>query len=103
MQDRFVPVYSTGISTGATVTSGAASANTAIPTTQSGAKAKMVLLSCVSGSVHVKLGIDNTIAATANDLLIGVTPIAVFCGGCAYIAYIQEAAASKLNIAPLES
>lgn len=103
MQKPVLPILSGALSTGKTVTSGASSANQAIPNNQGGASAKQVMLSCVSGNVHVKLGIDNTVAATADDMLIGTTPVVLFTYGAKYIAYIQETAASKLNIAPLES
>lgn len=94
-------VYKGGITTGATVTSGASSANVALPTDGSGRNPRHCMLSG-TGSVHVKLGIDNTVTATANDLMIGTAPVVLDTGGAAFIAYIQETAAAKLNIAPLE-
>jgi hypothetical protein len=96
-----VVLYDAGKTVGSTVTSGGTSANTAIPTNSNGTTARAVLLTS-TGTVHVKAGIDNTVAATANDLMIGTTPVAISTRGMAYIAYIQESSAAKLNIAPLE-
>ena len=101
--NRTVPVYAAGVTVGSTVTSGASSANVAIPNNSNGTTARAVILTgAVAGAVHVKLGIDNTIAATANDLLIGTTPVVISTRGASFIAYIQEATAAKLNIAPVE-
>lgn len=103
MSNRAQVIYAAGVTTGNTVTSGAASANVAIPNNANGTTARAVVLTAsVAGGVHVKLGIDNTVTATANDLLIGADPIVINTRGWAWIAYIQEATAAKLNIAPLE-
>jgi hypothetical protein len=103
MQPPVLVAYNTGLTTGTTVTSGASTANTALPTNSDGQNPNFVMLSCVSGNVHVKLG-GSGVTATANDLMIGITPVVLFTKGCGgYIAYIQETAGSKLNIAPVES
>lgn len=85
-----------------TVTSGSSSANTALPTAGDGNTARYVLLTG-TGDVHVKLGYDNTVSATANDIMVGTTPIVLNCRGYAYLAYIQESSGAKLNIAPVEA
>ena len=88
--------------TGVTKTSGATSANVAIPNTVDGNRAKVVRLTSTA-LVHVKFGVDNTVAATADDLLIGPGDgVNVNCKQWAFIAYIQETASAKLNITPLE-
>ena len=98
---RNVVIYDGGKATGKTVTSGGTTANTAIPNDSNGTVARAVLLTS-TGTVHVKAGIDNSVTATADDLMIGTTPVAVMTRGMAYLAYIQESTAAKLNIAPLE-
>ena len=101
--NRTVPIYATGVTTGSTVTSGAASANVAIPNNANGSTARAVVLTAgANAGVHVKLGIDNTVTATANDLMIGAQPVVIMTRGAGWIAYIQETASTKLNIAPLE-
>lgn len=93
--------YKSGITTGTTVTSAAGSANVAIPNDAGGSTARHVML-VSTGTVHVKFGIDATVTATANDFMVGTAPVFLDTRGAAYIAYIQEAASSKLNIAPVE-
>lgn len=94
--------YAAGITTGTTVTSGAATANVAIPTMADGTIPKAVILSS-TGTVHVKLGTTAAVTATANDLMVpSGNFLAILTRGNAFIAYIQEAAASKLTIAPCE-
>jgi uncharacterized alpha/beta hydrolase family protein len=93
--------YSAGQFTGTTVTSAATTANTAIPNDSTGTTAKWVILTG-TGNVHVKLGPTNTVTATANDLMVGTVPIVINTRGNSFIAYIQETAAAKLNIAPVE-
>lgn len=88
---------------GSTVTTAGSSSAVAIPVDASGATARAVLLSCPpGGSAHVRAG-QSTVVATSNDLLVGDWGPTVFAvGGCSHIAYIEEVAGSKLNIAPIE-
>lgn len=88
---------------GVQVTSGAASANTAVPNTANGVKARYCALVCPSGYVYVSIG-QASAAATANDLPIvaGQPPVIVSTQQYAKIAYIQGSAAALLNIIPVE-
>lgn len=88
--------------TGTTVTSGASTANVAIPVDSTGNKAKVVRLQ-VTGNLYVKFG-DASVSASTNDMLLSPNfDVLVNCLQFARIAYIQEAAAAKLNITPLEA
>lgn len=105
MGNRVQPVYQVGGATGTTVTSGAASANVAIPNDSNGTTARAVMLTAggvANPALHVKLGTTNAVAATANDLMVGPLPIVVVTRGYGWIAYLQETAATKLQIAPIE-
>lgn len=87
---------------GTTVTSGASSANVAIPNDGSGARAKAVRITATA-LAHVKLINGTGTAATANDLMVGPGDgINLYCKNYDHVAYIQETAAAKINIAPLE-
>lgn len=90
--------------TGKQVTSGAASANTTLPNDSSGNKARYVALTCPSGAVYVRLGADNTVAATANDMVVSASqpPLILACQQFDYIAYLQVNTGDKLNIVPVE-
>lgn len=87
---------------GATVATGAASSTIAIPVASSGEIPRFIRLSSTNG-VHAKLGIA-AVAATANDMLVTVSDavILVVPRGVTHIASIQESAAGKLNVTPLE-
>ena len=83
--------------TGNTVTSGAATANIAIPNDASGNRAKQCRL-MVTGNLYVKLG-DASVTATTNDMLLSPNfDVVVNTKQFAKIAYIQETASAKLNI-----
>lgn len=87
---------------GTTVTSGATTANVALPTTANGLAPKFVRLQ-VDGFMFVRLG-DASVVATTNDLLLSPNEAeVVVAAGAAKIAYIQSTAAAKLNIIPLEA
>lgn len=88
--------------TGNTVTSGAGSANITIPNTVNGVRARFVRLQ-VTGNLYVKFGLAGVVATTNDMLLSPNFDVIVSCYAFTTIAYIQEAAASKLNITPLES
>lgn len=87
---------------GATVISGVGSASQAIPNDNSGAKAKLVRL-MVTGNLYVKFT-KGAGTATTNDMLLSPNfDVVVNCKQYDTISYIQETAASKLNIIPLEA
>lgn len=89
---------------GTTVTSGAGSAEAAIPNDASGSTAKAVLISCVTpaGGAFVK-PVQTGTAATTNDVFVGYgAPRILWVQGFTHIAYIQSVAATALNIVPLE-
>ena len=93
--------YSPG-ATGTTVVSGAASASTAVPNDTSGGRAKQVRL-MVTGNLYVKFT-SGAGTATANDMLLSPNfDVLVNCRQYDTISYIQETAAAKLNITPLEA
>ena len=95
--------YHAGTSSGTTVSSGASSATATLPADATGGNPRAVLM-VVGGSstgVHVRLG-NAGVVATANDLMVTSTPIALNTRGYSQFAYIQEGAAAKLTVAPLE-
>lgn len=101
---QYIPVvYRAGITTGTTVTSSSASANVAIPTDATGNNPKrLYLIASATPGVHIKLCTSSGTSATAGDLLINATPLVLDAVGAEFVAYIQEGAAAKLNIAPVE-
>lgn len=87
---------------GTQVTSGATSAQVAIPNNASGVIAKYVRITVASGAAYVKPVLTGT-ACTANDILVTVgESIVLNVFGYTHIAYLQESAAVKINILPLE-
>lgn len=87
---------------GIQATTGVASAVTAIPATASGRAPKHVYIQA-TGLAYIKPGLVGS-ACTVNDILITVNnPIVLDVAGFTHIAHIQEAAAAKVNITPLES
>lgn len=90
---------------GTQVTSGAASAEVAIPVGASGAIPKYVLLTCATpaGVVHARPVQTGTAATTSNLAVTFGAPQKVLVRGFGFIAYIQGVAASVLNIQPLET
>lgn len=88
--------------TGTTVTSGAASANVAIPNAGNGSRARVIRLQ-VTGNAYVKLG-NSGVTATNNDLLLSPNfDVLLMVQGNTHIAYLQEAVAARVNITPLEA
>ena len=91
--------------TGATVTTGAASARVAIPVSSAGAgstsRVRYIRIAATVES-YVKVG-DVTVAATTNDVLVQPADSIVLCvGGAGYVAYIQGTATGKVNIVSLD-
>src|SRR5438270_1224762 len=86
---------------GSQVTSGAASARVAIPTAADGNIARHVRVQALATAYVRPCNSSGT--ATVNDIL--VTPnehLILNVQGFTHIAYIQETAAAKINITPLE-
>ena len=102
MGDRISsPHIVTVAATGTQVTSGAATANVAIPNAADGNKARYVRVTALA-SLYVKPGLS-AVTATANDMLLPAgTSEVLNVHGMTHIAYIQETAAAKLSITPLE-
>lgn len=95
-------MHITVTSAGSTIATGAASASIAIPVASSGEIPRFIRLSSSNG-VHARLG-TAAVAATANDMLVNVSDAVILTvpRGVTHIAAIQEAAAGKLNVTPLE-
>ena len=92
-----------GISPGATVTTGVASASVAIPLIEGGAVPRFVRVSATTES-YVRLGVTGAVA-TANDVLVQPSDSVYLAipNGITTIAYIQGTTAGKVNISPLEN
>lgn len=94
----FISVNATGLQ----VTTGAASAVAAIPTTANGKTARFVRLQALATCYVRPSGAGGT--ATVNDVLLTPNEHVILCvDGFTHLAHIQEAAAAKFNITPLES
>lgn len=90
--------------TGTQVTSGAATANAAIPNDASGGRAKRVrvTVAIAAGFAYIRPGASG-VTATVNDLPVNFgAPVDLNVGGMTHIAYIEGSTACKLNITPLE-
>jgi len=89
---------------GVQVTAGAASANVALPQTTSGKTARYIGVQTVAGTyAYVKFGKDNTVTASSADAPVTSNEMRIFnVTGQSYIAYIQDTAAAKINIIPIE-
>lgn len=88
--------------TGVQVTSGAASANVAVPNDSSGSKARFVRI-MAKANVYVRPVAAGSGTATVNDMLVSPNEALILnVAGLGFIAYIQETAATIVNISPLE-
>ena len=86
---------------GVQVTTGAASATVTIPNAASGVQARYIRLQS-TGNCYVKVG-QAGITCTVNDCLLSPNESLVLnVNGCTTLAHLQETAAAKLNITPLE-
>lgn len=86
---------------GVQVTAGASSAVVAIPNDAQGVRARRVRL-LATGTLYVRPGFSGT-TCTASDILLGPNEAVVLeVKAFTHIAYLQEAAAPKLNITPIE-
>lgn len=88
--------------TGTQVTTGGASTRTAIPNDSNGTLARWVRVQALA-NCYVKPG-DGTVTATVNDMLLSPNEAVILdVRGCSNIASIQETAAAKYNITPLDN
>jgi hypothetical protein len=87
---------------GVQVTTGAASATQTIPNTSSGVQAKYIFVAALSGAAYVKVG-QAGLTCTVNDIpIVASQGLILNVMGMTTLAYLQESAAVKLNIIPLE-
>jgi hypothetical protein len=88
---------------GITVTSGAASARSALPVNAAGTTARVIRVKCSDpvGYAYVLPGNSSVVATTAS-LSIGNYAEYLDVTGCTHIAYIQGSAAAVINIVPVE-
>lgn len=103
MSQRFNGGFQVIMAVGVTATTGAASANSALPTNLSGNRPNYVRVSAINES-YVKLGIAG-VTATGNDILVqpGDAIVLAVPNGVTHIAYIQGTSAGKVNVVPLEN
>lgn len=87
---------------GANITTGAASTAVAIPNASSGEVPKFIRVAAIN-ACYVKLGTAG-VAATSSDILVQPADAAVLSvpRGITHIAAIQDAAAGKVSVVPLE-
>jgi len=87
---------------GASLTTGAASARVALPVNSAGIAARVVRVAALN-ACYCKFG-DATVVATANNILVQPADAVLLTvpKGATHIAGIQDAAAGKLNIQPVE-
>lgn len=84
------------------VTSGAASAEVAIPNAVDGAKARFLRITS-KGNAYIRPVQTGTTVSSANGILIiAAESIYLNVQGFTHIAYIQETAASIIQITPIE-
>jgi hypothetical protein len=88
--------------TGQQVTSGGTSAVVALPVNAAGKSPKHVRLQC-TGNVYVRPGGAGT-TCTVNDILLSPNnDVFLDTANFTHLAYLQETAAAKINITPLET
>jgi hypothetical protein len=89
---------------GVQVTAGASSANVAIPQTANGKTARYVGVQTLNQTyAYVKFGPTAAVAATTGDFPVSSNELRIFdVSGHSFVAFIQETAAAKLNICPIE-
>ncbi len=87
---------------GTQVTTGASSAAVAIPNAADGNRARFVRLQS-TGNAYVRPGPSGA-SCTASDILLSPNEALLLnVQGFTHIAYLQETAAAKINITPLEA
>lgn len=95
--------YITVTAVGSTITTGAASASATIPTDSAGNIPRYVRVSATA-ACYVKIGVSAA-TATANDILVQPADAVILAipSGITKIAAIQDTAAGKCNVVPLEN
>lgn len=89
------------LTTGTTVTTGAASASVTLPTNAAGKNPRVIRINVASGSAYVKLG-KTTATATANDIMVTTgAPLLLNTNGYDTLAYLQFSSAQSVNITAL--
>ena len=96
--DGLLTVNASGIQ----VTSGAASAVVAIPNDASGTRARYVYVAS-TGTAYIRPGVAGTTCTVNDFMLVAGEPVVLNVQGFTSIAYIQETAAAKINITPVEA
>jgi len=87
---------------GVQIISGAATARVAVPNMSSGAPPKFVRVQS-NAPAYIRFG-DVNVVATVNDFYLSPNnPELVVTAGMGYMACLQDAAAAKINITPLEA
>lgn len=89
------------VKTGITIATGAASANSAMPTNSSNLLPNYVRVSCTA-ACYVKIGVSGVTAAAGDLLLLPSDSCILKVNGETFIAGIQQAAAGVLNAVALE-
>ncbi len=86
---------------GTTVTTGASSANAAIPNGADGSRARFVMVTA-KATAYIKFGLSG-VTCTANDILVGPgSPVIFAVKPFTHFAYLQETAATLVNVVPVE-
>jgi hypothetical protein len=86
---------------GTTVTTGASSASAAIPNAANGNRARFVMVTA-KAPAYIKFGTSG-VTATSNDILVGGgAPVVFAVKPFTHFAYIQETAATIVNVVPVE-
>lgn len=88
---------------GVQVTPGITTASVAIPFDSGGTRLARFVRFQATGYAYVRPGAA-AVTATVNDILLsGSEDLILNVSGCTHIAYLQETAAAKINITPVES
>lgn len=93
-----VSIAAAGVATGLT----SSSANLALPTCSDGKKPRYIRVA-TNGTIHVRLGVDNTVTAATTDTLVNVSePLIMNAAGFSYIAGIADSGTPSLQVSALD-
>lgn len=98
-RENVITVFAAGstVATGAAATAGAT-----IPLNSAGAKPLYIRVTATNAS-YIKLGTSGSVAATSNDVLVQPSDSVILAvGGASHFSVIQDSAAGKVNVLPLE-
>ncbi len=102
MSDRFNPAMSV-LATGANITTGVASASSAIPVNSAGEIPRYIRVA-VTAAAHVRIRATSATAVTTDMLVMPGDAVTLHVpNGVTHIAAIQNAAAGSVNVTPLEN